>query len=136
MAASFSIQDRYARASIQQGTSRLRALQEQTGLGVQGLHQAVAGNQRDSERRGQEKAGGDARWDDFSRGNGSWISDLEGGKVHQTGRWGTRDSSTGDRVEGGGSAYLHIEGENPVHPSEHTQEIRSHEPQQLLERGR
>jgi hypothetical protein len=136
VAASFAIQDRYARSYIQQGTARLKALQAQTSRSIQGLYQSIADSQRDYERRAEAKAGSDARWDDYRRGNSYWISDLEGGKVYQTDPWGTRDTTTGDRFEGGGYRYLHFEGENPNHPSENMREISSHELQQLLGRAR
>jgi len=136
VAASFSIQDQYARGYLQQGAARLRELRAQTGRSVQGLYQSIADNQRDFERRADEKAGADARWDDYRRGNSYWISDLEGGKVYQADPWGTQDRSTGDRFEGGGYRYLHFEGENPRHPSENMREVSSHELQKLQEEGR
>jgi hypothetical protein len=125
-----------ARGCIQQGTARPRALQEQTSRSVQGLYQAIAENQHDYERRSEEKAAGEARWDDYRRGNSYWISDLAGGKIYATDPWGTRDTATGDRFEGGGSTYLHFEGENPRHASENMREPSSHEVGKLLEGGR
>jgi hypothetical protein len=136
VADSFSIQDPYARRYIQQGTARLRALQEQTSRSIQGLYQAIGENQRDFERRAEAKDASLARWDDYRRGNSYWISDLEGGKVYATDPWGTRDTATGDRFEGGGATYLHFEGENPRHPSENMRELSSHEVRQLLDPGR
>ena len=135
VAASFAIDDQYARGYLQQGAARLRDLQARTRRDVSGLSQAIADNQRDWERRSDEKAGADARWDDYARGNSYWISDLEGGKAYQSDPWGTQDLSTGDRVEGGGYRYLHFEGQNPRHPSEHMREVSSHELKRLMEGG-
>jgi hypothetical protein len=131
VAASFAIQDRYAKGYLQQGAARLRAMQQETGRKVQGLYASIEENQKAYERRSEEKAAGEARRDDYRRGNTYWISDLEGGKVYATDPWGTRDTVTGDRFEGGGQTYLHFEGQNPNHPSEQMRELSSHEVQQL-----
>ena len=56
---------------------------------------------------------------------------LEGGKVYQTDPWGTRDTSTGARYDGTPYNYIHFEGQNPVHPSEHMREISSYELKQM-----
>ena len=131
VAASFAIQDRYARGYLQQGAARLRAMQAETGRKVRGLYATIEEGQRDYERRTAERDAGEARRDDYRRGNTYWISDLEGGKVYATDPWGTKDTTTGDRFEGDGYRYLHFEGQNPNHPSEQMRELSSAEVQQL-----
>jgi len=133
VAASFAIPDRYARGYVQQGLARLKTLQAKTQESVRGLYRSIEENQRDHERRSEERAAGEARWDDYRRGNSYWISDLEGGKVYATDPWGTRDTTTGDRVDGASHGYVHFEGQNPNHPSEQMREVSSHELQQLME---
>ena len=51
--------------------------------------------------------------------------------MYQTDPWGTRDTSTGARYEGAPNNYIHFEGQNPGHPSEHMREISSYELQQM-----
>lgn len=131
VASSFSINDAYAKRYIEQGLAHLREMQAQTRQAIQGLYGAIEQNQRDYEARSASKDGSDAKWDDYARGNSYWVSDLEGGKVYQTDPWGTRDTSTGNRYEGAPNNYIHFEGQNPVHASEHMREISSHELQQM-----
>jgi hypothetical protein len=131
VAASFAIDDRYARGYVEQGVRHLRALEAQTQGAMQGLYRAVAENQRDYERRVEERAAGEARQDDYRRGNSYWVSALEGGKVYQTDTWRTRDTVTGDYYEGKGYNWVNFEGQNPRHPSEGMREISSYELQKL-----
>ncbi len=131
VAKSFSINDAYARRYIEQGLAHLRVLQQQTRQAIQGLYTAIEQNQRDYEARVARKEASDAKWDDYRRGNSYWVSDLEGGKVYQTDPWGTRDTSTGARYDGTPYNYIHFEGQNPVHPSEHMREISSYELKQM-----
>ena len=134
VAASFAIDDWYARGYIEQGVRRLRALEAQTRGAMNGLYQAVAENQRDYERRAERREASEARQDDYRRGNSYWVSDLEGGKVYATDPWGTTDTTTGDRREGDGYGYIHFEGQNPIHRSEQMREVSSFELEQLRRR--
>jgi hypothetical protein len=131
VAASFSINDRYAKGYIEQGLAHLRQLQEQTRQSMQSLYQAIDDNQAAWERRQAIKDNTQSKWDDYRRGNSYWISDLEGGKVYETDPWGTRDTTTGDRFEGATYDYIHFEGENPRYPSENMREISSYELQHM-----
>jgi len=131
VAASFSINDRYAKGYIEQDLAHLRQLQEQTRQSMQSLYQAIDDNQAAWERRQAIKDNSQSKWDDYRRGNSYWISDLEGGKVYETDPWGTRDTTTRDRFEGAPYDYIHFEGENPRHPSENMREISSYELQHM-----
>ncbi len=131
VAASFSVNDAYARRYIEQGLAHLRQMQARTRQAVQDLYGAIEQNQRDHENRSTSKDASDAKWDDYARGNSYWVSDLEGGKVYQTDPWGTLDTSSGTRYDGPPYNYIHFEGQNPGHPSEHMREISSHELKQM-----
>ena len=131
VATSFSINDAYAKRYIEQGLAHLREMEARTRQAIQGLYGAIEQNQRDYETRSASKDASNAKWDDYARGNSYWVSDLEGGKVYQTDPWGTRDTSTGTRYEGAPNNYIHFEGQNPAHPSEHMREISSYELQQM-----
>jgi hypothetical protein len=132
VAASFTINDRYAKGYIQQGVIHLRELEAETHASMRGLYQAIDDNQAAYERRQAIKDNSDAKWDDYRRGNSYWISDLEGGKVYQTDPWGTEDRTTGDRIEGAPYDYIHFEGQNPRYPSENMHEVSSYELQQMM----
>ncbi|MCU0563558.1 MAG: hypothetical protein MUE48_06385 [Desulfobacterales bacterium] len=131
VAKSFAINDAYARRYIEHGLARLRELQQKTRQAIQDLYKSIEQNQRDYEARSARKEASDAKWDDYRRGNSYWVSDLEGGKVYQTDPWGTRDTSGGTRYDGTPYSYIHFEGQNPAHPSEHMREISSYELKQM-----
>lgn len=124
---SFSINDRFAQGYIQQGLTHLRELQAQTQRSIQGLYQAIDDNQRAYEQRVARKERSDAAWDDYNRGNSYWISDIEGGKVYATDPWGTKDTTTGDRLEGAPYDYISFEGQNPRYSSEYMREVNSYD---------
>jgi hypothetical protein len=132
VANSFSINDQYARAYIQSGLTNLRRLQQQTAAAIQGLNQAREDNQAAWEARQARKDCMNSKWDDYRRGQSYWVSDLEGGKVYQTGSSGTRDTAAGDYYGGQGYNWTNFEGQNPRHPSETMREVSSYE----LEHGR
>lgn len=127
IAASFAIDDRHAKDYIRQGLANLKVLERQTATAVQGLYCAIEEGQRDFEQRTAQRDHAEAKWDDYRRGNSYWISDLEGGKVYQTDPWGTQDTRSGERIDGPPYNYIHFEGQNPRHPSEHMREISSDE---------
>ncbi|HEX7486677.1 MAG TPA: hypothetical protein VF332_11025 [Vicinamibacterales bacterium] len=132
VAGSFSVNDQFARAYIQSGLANLRRLQQQTAAAIQSLNQAREDNQAAWEARQARKDYMDSKWDDYRRGQSYWVSDLEGGKVYQTGSSGTRDTATGDYYGGQGYNWTNFEGQNPRHPSETMREVSSYE----LEHGR
>ncbi len=132
VAASFSINDRYAKIYIEQGLAHLRVLQAETHASMRSLYQAIEDNQTAYEHRQAIRDNTEAKWDDYRRGNSYWISDLEGGKVYQTDPWGTEDRMTGDRIEGAPYDYIHFEGQNPRYPSENMREVSSYELQQMM----
>ncbi len=135
VAGSFQINHQYARSYIQNNLAALRAKQQQTQQAMQDLSRAREQQQRDWEARQARKDYMESKWDDYRRGNTYWVSELEGGKVYQTDRWGTKDTVTGQYYEGGGYGWTHFEGQNPRHPSETMREISSYELQQLLGRA-
>lgn len=130
VAASFSINDQYAREYIRAGLARLRELQKQTAAAMGDLNRAREQNQRDWEERQRRKEFSDSKLDDYRRGHSYWVSDLEGGKVYATDSWGTRDTETGDYYEGRGYNWVNFEGQNPRYP-ESMREVSSYELQQM-----
>jgi hypothetical protein len=130
IAASFSINDQYAREYIRAGLARLRDMERQTAAAIQDLNRAREQNQLDWEERQRRKEFSDSKWDDYRRGNSYWVSDLEGGKVYATDSWGTRDTVTGDYYEGRGYNWVNFEGENPRY-RESMREISSYELRQM-----
>ncbi len=128
---SFAINNQFAANYIHQGMINLQHQMQRTQEAMRSLNQAREDNQRAWEQRQERKDAMDAKWDDYRRGNSYWISELEGGKVYQTDRWGTHDTWTGDRFEGPPHDYVHFEGQNPRHPSENMREVSSYELQQL-----
>ncbi len=131
VAKSFRINDAYASRYIQNGLAQLRLQEQKTRGAMQGLYDAIGANQAAYEDRVARKEASDARGDDYRRGNSYWISDIEGGKVYATDPWGTKDTRTGDRVEGAPYNYIRFEGQNPAHPSENMRELSSYEVQRL-----
>ena len=127
VAASFSIDDRYARQYVQAGLANLARLQRKTAAAIQDLNYARADMQKAWEARQARKDYMDSKWDDYRRGNSYWVSDLEGGKVYRTDTSGTRDSATGDYYEGGGYTWTNFTGQNPRNSSEGMREISSWE---------
>ena len=132
VAASFTINDRYAKSYIEAGVVHLRELEAQTRASMRGLYQAIDDTRADNQRRDAIHENSEAKWDDYRRGNSYWISDLEGGKVYQTDPWGTEDKTTGDRFEGAPYNYIHFEGQNPRYPSENMHEVSSYELQRMM----
>ena len=132
MAASFGINDQYARGYIQAGLANLRRLQEQTAAEIRSLNQTREDNQKAWEERQERKDYMDSKWDDYRRGQSYWVSDLEGGKVYATDNWGTKDTATGDYYEGRGYNWTNFEGQNPRYPSENMRGVSSWE----LEHGK
>jgi len=127
VAASYEVNDAYARRYIQDGLANLRRLQAETSRKLQELAYARADQQKAWEDRQARKDYMDSKWDDYRRGNSYWVSDLEGGKVYQTDPHGTRDTATGDYYEGGGYTWTQFEGRNPRHASETMREVSSYE---------
>jgi hypothetical protein len=130
VAASFAINDEFARQYIQAGLRRLRELQAQTEIAMRDLNRAREQNQRDWEDRQRRKEFADSKWDDYRRGQSYWVSDLEGGKVYATDSWGTRDTVTGDYYEGRPYNWTNFEGENPRY-NESMRQISSYELKQM-----
>jgi hypothetical protein len=126
VAASFSINDQYARGYIRAGMQRLRELEQETISKINELNRDREKNQKVWEDRQQTKEFSDSKWDDYRRGQSYWVSDIEGGKVYATDSWGTRDTYTGDYYEGRGYKYTHFEGDNPRY-NESMREISSYE---------
>lgn len=69
VAASFGINDQYARQYIQNGLENLRRLQEEANQAMRDLNRAREQNQADWEARQERKAYMDSKWDDYRRGN-------------------------------------------------------------------
>ncbi len=131
IAASFAINDEYARRYIQAGLENLRRLQQKTQAAMQDLNRAREQNQRDWEAAQERKEYMDSKWDDYRRGRSYWVSDLEGGKVYATDSGGTQDTVTGQYYEGRPYNWVNFEGQNPRHPSETMREVTSAELKKL-----
>ncbi len=132
VAESFSINDRYARGSIEAGLANLKRLQQQTAAAIQDLNRAREDNQAAWEAKQARKDYMDSKWDDYRRGQSYWVSELEGGRAYATDTSGTRDTSNGDYYAGHAYNWTNFEGQNPRYPSETMREVTSYE----LEHGR
>ena len=131
IAASFAINDQYARRYIQAGLENLRRLQQKTQAAMQDLNQVRAQNQKDWEAAQERKEYMDSKWDDYRRGRSYWVSELEGGRVYATDPGGTQDTVTGQYYEGRPYNWVNFEGQNPKHPSETMREVTSYELKKL-----
>jgi hypothetical protein len=134
VAASFAINDQYARRYIQDGLKRARELHDKTMAAMRENSKAREQQQADWEARQARKDFTESKWDDYRRGNSYWVSDMEGGKVYQADSHGVRDRVTNDYYEGKGYNYTNFEGGNPRHPSETMREVSSYELQQAMGR--
>lgn len=132
VASSFSINDQFARKYIQDGLRRARELHDQTIAAMQANSSELEKQQIDWEARQQQKDFVDSDWDDYWRGNGYWVSDMENGKVYQTDNSGIKDTGLGDYYEGGNFNLTNFDGRNPRHPSETMQPINHKEMEQIL----
>jgi len=114
MLQSYTINPAFARVYIAKGLARLRVLQQQT-------MQMVARNAReiretmqaayDERRRSKEYI--DYQTSRMIRGEQDWVSDVEGGTVYRTDRWGTRNLDTGERYKDRAYDYVNFEGRHP-----------------------
>ena len=134
VAASFSINDQYARRYIQDGLKRARELHDKTVAMMRDNAKGLERQQIDWEARQKQKDFVDSKWDDHQRGNSYWVSDLENGKVYQADSYGIRDKGTNDYYEGSGYNYTNFEGRSPRHPSETMREVSRSEVEQMLSR--
>jgi hypothetical protein len=134
VAASFAINDQYARRYIQDGLKRARELHDKTLAMMRENAKAREQQQADWEARQARKDFTESKWDDYRRGNSYWVSDLEGGKVYQADSHGVRDRVTNDYYEGKGYNWTNFEGTNPRHPSETMREVSSYELKQIMGR--
>jgi hypothetical protein len=60
----------------------------------------------------------------YIRGESDWISQMEGGTVYRSDRWGTKNTSSGDYSEGQPYNYFNFTGKNPRY-NEQMEEINS-----------
>lgn len=134
IAASFAINDPYARRYIQDGLKRARELHDKTLAMMRENANAREQQQADWEARQARKDFTESKWDDYRRGNSYWVSDLEGGKVYQADSGGLRDRVTDQYYEGQGYNWTNFEGTNPRHPSETMREVSSYELNHIMER--
>ena len=124
---SFQINGQFASQYVARGLENLRILEGQTAQAMADLRYAAEDKQRAWEQQQERKEFTDSQWDDYSRGNSYWVSDLENGKVYHTDTWGTRDTQTGDYYEGRGYNWTNFEGQNPNYPSEDMHEVTRYE---------
>ncbi len=134
IAASFAINDQYARKYIQDGLKRARELHDKTMAMMHENAKAREQQQAEWETRQARKDFADSKWDDYRRGNSYWVSDLEGGKVYQSDSHGLHDRVTDQYYEGKGYNWTHFEGTNPRDPSETMREVSSYELKQIMGR--
>lgn len=132
VASSFSINDQFARQYIHDGLIRARELHDQTIAAMQANANEREKQQVGWENRQKQQDFVDSKWDDYWRGNGYWVSDMENGKVYQTDNYGTIDTGTGDYYEGSRFNWTNFDGRNPRHPSETMQEVTRQEMEQIL----
>ena len=54
------------------------------------------------------------------RGHSDWVSNMEGGTVYHSDRWGTKNTTTGEYYEGQAYNYFNFTGKNPKYNEQMT----------------
>lgn len=114
MVQTYRIDDKYAMNYIAEGTRKLRQMVKETA-------DLVARNSRDihammqaaydERQRSQDYI--DYQRTNYIRGQSDWVSGMEGGSVYHTDNWGTRNTATGETLEGKPFDYINFTGANP-----------------------
>ncbi len=114
MLSSFKINEDWARKYVAQGISRLRSLQRQTNALVQRNAQEIRQTMQAAyEERQRSQDYIDYQRTSYIRGTQDWVSQMEGGTIYHTDRWGTRNTTTGAYYEGQPYNYFNYRGRNP-----------------------
>jgi hypothetical protein len=123
MVQSYAINDQFAMNYIAQGIARLRQMQEQTSRIVsrnaQDIHQMM---QAAYDERQKSMDYIDYQRTNSIRGQSDWVSSMEGGAVHHSDSWGTKNTATGEYHGGQPYNYVNFTGKNPKY-NEQMQEI-------------
>ena len=127
MVQSYKINERFAQNYVAQGMARLRQMQQDTARMVarnaQEIHQMMQAAY-DERQRSMEYI--DYQRTNYIKGTSDWISQMEGGTIYQSDRWGTKNTATGDYYEGQPYNYFNFTGKNPKY-NEQMQEINNRE---------
>jgi len=124
---SYKIDDRFAREYIARGMTRLREMEKQTSQMVARNAQEIRQMMQaayDERQRSMDYI--DYQRSNYIRGNSDWISQMEGGTIYHSDRWGTQNTATGEYYQGQAYNYFNFTGRNPKY-NEQMQEINSRE---------
>lgn len=124
---SYKINDRFAQDCIVRGMTRLREMQRQTSQMVSRNAQEIRHMMEaayDERKRSMDYI--DYERSNYIRGNSDWISQMEGGTIYHSDRWGTKNTATGEYYHGQAYNYFNFSGRNPKY-NEQRQEINSRE---------
>jgi hypothetical protein len=114
MVQSYKISDQFAQNYIIQGMQRLRQLQKKTAeMAARNAREIPAMMQAAYDERQRSMDYIDYQRTKYIRGEQDWISNLEGGTVYHTDRWGTKNTYTGETWSGAPFNYYNYQGENP-----------------------
>ncbi len=121
MLQSFRFDEQWMANYIAQGAQRLRQLQQQTAAVVSRNAEEIRRTMQaayDERQRSMDYI--DYQRTNTIRGQQDWISEMEGGTVYHTDRWGTKNTATGESWEGRPYDYVHFKGKNPKYNEEMT----------------
>lgn len=124
---SYRINDRFVQEYVARGMQRLREMQRQTSQMVSRNAQEIRQMMQaayDERQRSMDYI--DYQRSNYIRGNSDWISQMEGGTIYHSDRWGTQNTATGEYYQGQAYNYFNFTGRNPKY-NEQMQEINSRE---------
>ena len=111
---SYRINDQFAQQYIANGMAHLRVLQRQTSelvaRNASEIHSMMQAAFAERMRSGDYI---DYQRSNYIRGEQDWVSDMEGGTMYHSDRWGTRNTASGDYYEGQPYNYFNYTGDNP-----------------------
>jgi hypothetical protein len=111
---SYRIDDQYAQQYIARGMARLREMQRQTSaLVARNAAEIHAMMQAAFEERMRSWDYIDYQRTRYIRGEQDGISTMEGGTIYRSDQWGTRNTATGDYIEGQPFNYVNFVGDHP-----------------------
>ena len=121
MVQSYKIDDQFAMRYVAQGMARLRQMQQQTAQMVARNRQEISQMMQsayDERQRSMDYI--DYQRSNTIRGHSDWVSNMEGGTVYHSDRWGTKNTTTGEYYEGQAYNYFNFTGKNPKYNEQMT----------------
>jgi hypothetical protein len=118
---SYKIDDQFAMRYVAQGMARLRQMQQQTAQMVARNRQEISQMMQSAyDERQKSMDYIDYQRSNYIRGHSDWVSNMEGGTVYHSDRWGTKNTTTGEYYEGQAYNYFNFTGKNPKYTEQMT----------------